>query len=193
MTNDNRRTRWMLDGTVLQAIAMFLAMTACVLVCVTSLPCAAQNLRMLRFVSAGPIQIAITDPEGHVVSREANEIEGAVFIDGDREVIIEIPHSIAGIYEVDANVSGSANRLQRFDVSVTDDVNTLVLAERELIANVPRDPYLVRNDQDGFVLAQASSDDSEEASISPIWFLLGGAVLLAGITLVILRFRKQRR
>jgi len=200
MTNDNRRAHMTQGFSAFEAI---LVVASCLVVCIVALSGSAtygqdvpsteaQQLGMLRFVSAGPIQISLTDPEGNVVSRETNDIDGADFFDGDREVIIEIPHSIVGDYELHANVSGSANRLQRFDVSVTDGTQTLVLAERELIVNIPLDPYVIRNNPDGFAIAQVIIDDSQGASSGLIWLFAGGAVLLAGIAFLILKSRKRR-
>lgn len=152
-----------------------------------------QQLGLLRFVSAGPVQIELRDPEGNIVGRELNQIDGAVFVDGDREVIIEIPHRIAGDYEIHVNVSGSANRLQLFDVSVTDGVDTIQLANRELIVNVPRDPYVIRSDHDGFAIAPVTIVGGQAGSTHLIWILVGFAGLLAGIGILVIRSRKRKR
>jgi hypothetical protein len=181
-----------------------LAVAAWVIVCITAWSGPAvygtgipdtgdQQLGMLRFEAVGPIQIELRDPEGNIVSRELNQIDGAVFFDGDRQVVIEIPHPIIGDYEIYANVSGSANRLQLFDVSVTDGVDTIQLANRQLIANIPRDPYVIRVDYDGFAIAPVAAEDDRGVSTKLIWILAGSTGLLAGILILIIRFRRRKR
>ena len=204
---DNYRLTLKRGAPVLSAfwtMAGILSFAACVIVCITVWPGLAtygtsisdtedQQLGALRFESAGPVQIEVTDPEGNTVSRNMNQIDGATFFDGDRQVIIEIPHPISGDYEVDVNVSGSANRLQHFDVLVTDGVNTIQLADYELIVNVPVDPYVIRNDHDGFAIAPIAVDDTAGGSASLIWILVGSAGLLTGITVFIIRSRRRKR
>ena len=207
MTNEYRleMKRETSARSVFRTMAGILAIAACVVVCITAWPDPAvygtdtpdtegQQLRMLRFESAGPVQIEVTDPEGNTVSRDMNQIDGAVFFDGDRQVVIEIPHSTVGDYELHVNVTGSANRLQLFDAWVTDGVDTIQFADRELIVNVPVDPYVIRNDHDGFAIATVAVDDgSPEGSGNLIWILAGAAVLLAGVVVVIIRSRRRKR
>lgn len=206
MTDNYRLTlkRGALVLSAFQTMAAILSFAACVIVCITVWPGLStygssisdtedQQLGALRFESAGPIQIEVTDPEGNTVSRDMNQIDGAVFFDGDRQVIIDIPHSIEGDYEVHVNVSGSANRLQHFDVFVTDGVDTIQLTDYELIVNVPRDPYVIRNDHEGFAIAPVPVADGPGSSTSLIWILAGSAGLLAVVVVIIIRSRKRKR
>lgn len=199
--NLNRRT---LVLSAFRTMVGALSLAAYVIFCITACPSPAaygtsisdtedQQLGMLRFESAGPVQIEVRDPEGNIVNRNTNQIDGATFFDGDRQVIIEIPHSIEGDYEVHVNVSGSANRLQHFDVFVTDGVNTIQLTDYELIVNVPVDPYVIRNNHEGFAIAPVAVDNASGGSTNLIWILAGAAGLLAGITILVIRSLKRKR
>ena len=150
-----------------------------------------QNLGMLQFVGRGPIQIEIVDPDGLRVSRAANEIDGATFTDEDDVVTIEIPQRKAGDYEVHVNLDGSSSRLQRFDVSVSDGTHTIMLADRELIANAPQEPYRIRSDAAGFDLAPEIEEEPSGLSTTMIILIVAAAVVLLGGGVFFLRKRKR--
>jgi len=153
---------------------------------------AAHDLGLLRFESSGRVRLDVEDPNGNTVNRLSNEIDGAVIDSGDHAVSIEIPNSIQGDYQLDVNVSGSVNRLQRFSVWVTNGVDTIHLAEEELIVNVPTDAYVIRNSASGIELVTQSEDDNSGMSNTLMWILVGSAGLLVGIALFIVRSRKRK-
>jgi hypothetical protein len=176
---------------------------ACVIICIASAPShaaygqdasetEAQSLGMLRFESTGRVRLDVVDPDGNTVNRDINEIEGAVIVSEDRKVVIEIPYSKPGDYQLHVNVSGSVNRLQHFGALVTNGVDTIQLADNELIVNVPVDAYVIRNDQDGIRIAAPAEDESPGISTNLIWILVGGAGLIVGIALFIIRSRKRK-
>jgi hypothetical protein len=176
---------------------------ACVIICIASAPnhlaygqdaaeTEAQSLGMLRFESTGRVRLDVIDPDGNTVNRNINEIEGAVIVSEDREVVIEIPNSKPGDYQLHVNVSGSVNRLQHFGVLVTNGVDTIQLADNVLIVNVPVDAYLIRNDQDGIRIAPPKEDESQGLSTNLIWILVGGAGLIVGIAIFVIRSRKRK-
>jgi LPXTG-motif cell wall-anchored protein len=170
---------------------------ACLIVCMMTWSAASQqeHLGMLRFMASGPIQIEVHDTEGNIVSRNVIEIEGATFHDENAEIVIEIPQSVVGNYLVHMNVNGSAIRLQHFDISVTNGVDTILLADNQLIVNAPHDPYVIRNSAEGMadVTDSAGSDGSETGSSTLIWILAGSAGVLAALGYFILRSRKRKR
>ena len=173
------------------------SLAVCVIVCTMTWPAVSQEqpLGMLRFMASGPIQIEIHDPEGNIVSRDVIEIAGASFQDENDEILIEIPHRILGDYLVHMNVDGSANRLQHFDISVTDGINTTPLADYQLIVNAPHDPFVIRSSSDGYAdvtAAVAEELSAAEASSNLIWIVGGFAGLLI-VSLLVLRSRKQRK
>ncbi len=177
---------------------VLVSLVVCVIVCTLMWPAVSQEqpLGMLRFMASGPIQIEIHDPEGNIVSRDVIEIAGASFQDENDEILIEVPHRVLGDYLVHMNVDGSANRLQHFDMSVTDGAETIQLAEFQLIVNAPHDPYVIRSSTAGFedvTDAIAEQDiENERSSTSLIWILAGSVGLLVGIILLI-RSRKRKR
>ena len=150
-----------------------------------------QDLGLLRFVAKGPIQIEVVDPDGLRVSRGANEIDGATFVDENDEVTIEITQRKAGDYEVHVNLDGSSSRLQRFDVSVGDGEKIIMLADRELIANAPQDPYRVRSDAAGFDLAPEVVEEPSGLSSTVIIIIVAAAAILVIGGVIFFRKRKK--
>ena len=167
---DDYRTVWRRKTLAVSAFTkipgILASLAACVIVCTLTWPAVSQeqSLGMLRFVASGPIQIEVHDPEGNIVSRDVIEIDGASFQDEDAEIIIEVPHRVLGDYLVHMNVDGSAIRLRHFDISVTDGVKTIQLADYQLIVNAPHDPYVIRSSTDGFEDVTAFMADQEERS-----------------------------
>ncbi|MFC2079707.1 hypothetical protein ACFLSZ_06975 [Candidatus Bipolaricaulota bacterium] len=196
--NDVTRLRLASRTPVLSTSLTFpgiLLLVACVIACITTWPVAAQDeLGVLRFMASGRVRIEVHDPEGNIVSRTENQIEDAIFQDDGDGMVIEIPHRVTGDYELFVFVDGSANPIWSFDLSVTDGVNTIMLADGELIVNAPSDPYVIRSSADGFsdvtAVAESESDGSDGISPTLIWILAGAAGLLVGIVLV---FRVRRR
>ncbi len=163
-----------------------------------------QQLGMLQFIGDGQIRLELHDPAGNVVSRDTNEIEGATYTDEDEHVVIEIPHRMVGDYDLYVDADGSANRLHLFDVSVTDGVDAIQLAERVLIINVPTAPYVIRSSETGFANVTESAagepsssdssadEDNESSSSFPVWLIIVIAVVVGGIVgVLIVRFRKR--
>jgi len=174
------------------------SLAVCVIVCTMTWPAVSQEqpLGMLRFMASGPIQIEIHDPEGNIVSRDVIEIAGASFQDENDEILIEIPHRILGDYLVHMNVDGSAIRLRHFDISVTDGINTTLLADYQLIVNAPHDPFVIRSSSDGYAdvtAAVAEELSAAEASSSHLAWIVGGFAGLLIVSLLVLRSRKQRK
>ena len=155
-----------------------------------------QQLGLLQFVASGRVRIEVHDPEGNIVSRDQNQIEGAIFQDEGTGMVIDIPNRLAGDYKYYVYADGSANPIHLFDVSVTDGVDTIQLADREMIVNAPRDPYVIRSSEEGLTdvtsTADSGSGDDEGTSSSLIWILAGSAGLIVGIVLFI-RSRRRKR
>ncbi|MBU1048462.1 hypothetical protein KKG90_00425, partial [Candidatus Bipolaricaulota bacterium] len=172
---------------------LFLALALCLIAGMGT--AIAQELGMLRFEASGPIQIEVHDPLGNIVSRDVVQIEGASFVDVDAAITIEIPNRILGDYLVHMNVDGSANRLQHFYISVTDGVETIQLADFQLIVNAPVDPFVIRSTADGFTNVTDLVDDEASgagSSSTMIWIIAGAAGLIAaGVLVLVARSRKK--
>lgn len=196
MTMMTNQRRWMTVRTQARAVGLM----ACIVILMTvglgliaygQDNAADQDLGLLRFESDGRVRLDVTDPNGNTVNRNVNEIESAVIVSEDHAVSVEITHSIPGIYMLDVNVSGSVNRLQRFSVWVTNGVDRILLADEELIVNVPVDAYVIRNSETGIEIATAKDEGSGMSSVL-VWILIGGAGLIVGIAIFIIRSRKRK-
>ena len=151
-----------------------------------------QDLGLLRFVAKGPIQIEVVDPDGLLVNRVENTIEGATFTDENDEVTIEIASRKVGVYQVQVNLDGSSSRLQRFDVSASDGTKTIMLADRELIANAPQEPYRIQSDAAGFDIAPEVEEEPSGLSTTLIIIIVAAAAVLVVGGIVFLRSRKKK-
>ena len=152
------------------------------------------ELGMLRFTATGPIDIALRDPDGRIVSPDVTEIDGVSYVEEPGQDIITIPHRIPGDYQIRVIVDPGADRLDRFDVSVTDGFDTVELADRKFIIHAPREPYVIRSTADGFFDAaglpkstaleqvEAPTPDTRGGTQLPIlWIAVGGVAFVLGV------------
>ena len=194
-THQLKQGRRILNSPSSLAISASLLLAVCAMM-TWSVAAQDQQVGMLRFMASGPIQIEVHDPEGNIASRAGVQIEGASFEDEDDEISIEIPHPISGDYLVHMNTDGSAIRLQHFDIWVTDGVDTIKLADYQLIVNAPHDPYVVRISNLGFADVTADvaddQDSSENAGANLVWILAACGGALVGLILII-RSRRQKK
>ncbi len=148
----------------------------------------------LRFEANGRVRLEVYAPNGQRVGRDLNQIEGATFEEMDDGMVIEIAEPALGDYELHVNSDGSANRIHLFDVWGTDGVTTIPLAERELIMNVPNDPYVIRVAEDGISDVTGSGSDGGEGDSSiVIWVVVIVVVTGGGVAAyLILRTRKRK-
>lgn len=162
---------------------------------VATMPALSQEtVRVLRFEADGRVRLEVYDPEGHRLGRDVNEIDGAVFEEIDNGMVMEIADPTLGDYELHVNADGSANRIHLFDVWVTDGVSTISLAERELIMNVPSDPYIIRVTEAGLsdVTGTIAGSDGDGGSF-PTWIIIVVAVVVVGGGATFLLLRSRRR
>ena len=204
---DSFRTLGLVAGlTVCVMSILLLVASAVVAQDATGSATSDDQLGMLQFIGSGKIRLELHDPAGQVVSRETNEIDGATYTDEDNQVVIEIPHRIIGDYNLYVYADGSANRIHLFDVSVTDGVQTIPLAERVMIVNVPSEPYIIRSTQEGFEDVTASTDQSSSPTADTgsaedtggssgfLWIVMGAALVVAALVAAffLMRARKHR-
>ena len=205
---DSFRTLGLVAGLTVCVMAILLLVASAVIAQdATGSATSDDQLGMLQFIGSGKIRLELHDPAGQVVSRETNEIDGATYTDEDNQVVIEIPHRIIGDYKLYVYADGSANRIHLFDVSVTDGAQTIPLAERVMIVNVPSEPFIIRSTQEGFENATATTTDQLPSSTADtgsagdtggsssfLWIVLGAALVVAALIagFFLMRARKHR-
>ena len=77
---------------------------------------------IVSFWFASPVQVSITDPQGYVITKDSNEIPGAVYmgeIDPNGVKIVLIENALAGDYKIE--LTGSGNGEYHILSSVTND------------------------------------------------------------------------
>ena len=176
---------------------------ACLAVMIVALSVMAQDTtapadaapRVLRFEADGRVRLEAHDPNGRRIGRDVNEIEGATFEEVDNGMVLEIPDPVLGDYELLVDADGSANRIHLFDVWGTDGVTTVSLAERELIMNVPSEPYVIRVTADGLSDVTGTEPGNDDGGTSLVtWIVVIVAVVAVGglATFLFLRARKRK-
>jgi len=154
------------------------------------------GLGMLQIRSNGPIDIALRDPEGRVISKEFPAVEGIEYVErfngavGSNVDEITIPKRMVGDYQIRVMPEPGAERLQRFDLFVTDGFDTVTLAKRKFIIHVPKEPYVIRCTETSFFDAtglpepQPNEEPNPSRALSTIILVLitvGGIVVVGGI------------
>jgi len=102
-----------------------------------------------RVSSWSPVDLVITSPVGLTVSKTVNEMPGAEYIeydfdgDGELEDQVLLPDTVFGNYQIQVVPDGTALPTDSFSLYVENSywTNRIVLAENELIANIPPTPY----------------------------------------------------
>jgi len=108
----------------------------------------------LGIIGHSPIDIAVTDPDGLTISKQLNEILGAIYTeeidfngDGDPDDIILIQDRKIGDYFITVIPEPDAAPTDTYTLLVwpeTED-EPFVLAENVQISNIPTQPYIVRS------------------------------------------------
>jgi len=151
---------------------------------------------ILHIRSNGPIDLALKDPTGRIVSKELQTVEGSEYVErfdgavGSNVDEIAIPKRMVGDYQIRVMPEPGAERLQRFDLFVTDGFDTVTLAKRKFIIHVPKEPYVIRCtetsffDATGLPESQPNEEPNPSRALSTIILGLiaaGGIVVVGGI------------
>jgi|GEM_PF-2798578 len=162
------------------------------------------NLGMLRFESSGPVDLVLRDPAAQIVSKEGAEVDGIVYAEGPDTDEITVPNRIVGDYEIRVVAEEGADRLERYDLTVTDGFDTVELADRKFIIHIPDEPYILRSTLDRFFDATGSSrapapppepeprEDRGPISTLTIILIAAGAVVLIGGIVGLILFLRSR-
>lgn len=143
----------------------------------------------LNFNLFCPVDISITDPDGHIINKVKNEITGASYtepdLDGDNDpdVMVIIPDKIPGKYHIVLTPKPGVSPTETFTLKVSLDGNTKAIADDVAIKDIPTQQYEIEVTSDGQIIVTGDGGTSipEFPSIFlPATMIIGflGAVLL---------------
>lgn len=143
----------------------------------------------LTFIAKCPVDISITDPDGMIISKFENDIDGATYketgtgSDGTPDVQIFIPHKKTGIYYITVIAKPEALSSAKYTLEVSSEGSTRTIASEVTVQNIPPQPYGVQVSSDGeiIIISNGGTPVSEFPSIFlPAVMIIGvlGAVLL---------------
>jgi len=104
----------------------------------------------ITVTSYSPVDMVITDPDGLVISKQLNEIPGAVYIevdmdgDGIYDDQVNIAERKEGDYLITIIPELNVLLTETYTVEVSAEEITTVVAENVQIGNIPTQPYIVR-------------------------------------------------
>jgi PKD repeat protein/cell wall-associated NlpC family hydrolase len=113
------------------------------------------TFRGLLFGLFSPADLIVTDPDGLSISKELNEIPGAVYItddfdgDGDPDYIVILPDIKIGDYLVSIVPAPDAEPTDTYSLEVVTEQGTIVLAEDVQIDDIPRGGYIIKSGETG--------------------------------------------
>ena len=95
-----------------------------------------------------PVDLVVTDPDGLTISKESNEIQGALYLeddineDGLPEDFIAIPERKIGDYRITVIPELGAAPTDTYSLEVSGEDATTILAENVPISDMPTQPYV---------------------------------------------------
>ena len=106
-------------------------------------------LGWLKIEARCPVELRVTDPEGLTISKESNEISGAMYVvfdsdeDGDPSKIIGIPEPKPGDYHIEVIPDTDASPTDTYGLIASVGDSSMVLAEDTSVADIPDVPYVL--------------------------------------------------
>jgi parallel beta-helix repeat (two copies) len=113
------------------------------------------ELPFIAFIVLSPVDLSITDPDGLVIDKETNEIQGSIYIvgdfndDGSSGDLIYIPTLKTGMYSITVVPEPDAKPTDIYSLEVSAESETIVLAEDVLISDIPSQPYKIQSTESG--------------------------------------------
>jgi len=112
-----------------------------------------------------PVDLIITDPQGLTISKDLNQIPGALYLqddfndDGELDDLIYIPTAKAGVYLIQVIAEPGASPNDTFSLEVSVNGQSIILAENVQVRDIPQEPYRVQVTESGgvFVITGPSS------------------------------------
>jgi pimeloyl-ACP methyl ester carboxylesterase len=135
-----------------------------------------------------PADIVVTDPDGLTISKELNEITGAVYIvedvdgNGDLEDFVGVPNPKIGDYLIEVIPDADAMPTDTFSLMVSYGDSTIFLAENVPVTDIPDEPYVF----------ELTGDGAE--STLPVWLWpVVGVIAVVLVLLVVLIYLRVIR
>jgi len=136
-----------------------------------------------------PVEISITDPEGHTINKLTNEIPGATYTelglgsDGTPDAQIVIPERKVGDYLITVTPKTGVVSTATFSLQLTPDgESSQMIANSVPVSEIPSGPYVLRVTSDGKIVIIGSGNTPVPefpSDILPATLIIGilGAVL----------------
>jgi hypothetical protein len=135
-----------------------------------------------------PVDISVTDPNGHIINQQFNEITGASYtdpdLDGDNDpdAVILLPNTISGKYHISVTPKPGRSSTETYTLQVSSDGNLKTIANKIAIKDIPTQPYEIEVTSDGKIIVTRGSIPTPEfpSLLLPVTMIIGflGAVLL---------------
>ena len=141
----------------------------------------------LFIIAESPVDLIVTDPNNLTISKQINDIGGAIYIeqdinqDGHLDDLIYIPDRKIGDYQIVVVPEFDAKPTDTYTLYVLADNTTLILAENVQIKKIPDQPYIVR------------STETEVIPEFPSSVVLFGFLTLMTISLVLIKKKCRRK
>jgi len=109
------------------------------------------RLPAITITAHSPVDLTVTDPEGLIVSKQLNQIQGATYSefdsdgDGDLDDVVTIPEKKMGDYIVTVVAESGALLTDTYTLEFVVGGETIVLAENVPINEIPEQSYLVQS------------------------------------------------
>jgi hypothetical protein len=100
-----------------------------------------------------PIDLKVTDNEGNIISKDANEIPGATYVeedldgDGDLDDEIIIPEPNTGAYFIQVIPDSNADPNAPVTLTIEDHGNATILLDEVPVSELPTEPLVVNIDR----------------------------------------------
>ena len=162
----------------------------------------------LRITATCPVDLVVTDPNGHSISKSTNAIPEAIYTeadlngDGDPDDQIIIPNRKAGDYQIRVIPEERAFPIDRYSLEVSDGFDTIVLADYVRVGDTPEKPYVVKSTAEGISAVNESETKSEVPTPTPspkqgisfniLIAIIAGAVALVAIGVGVFLFLRSR-
>jgi len=122
-----------------------------------------------------PVDLVVTDPQGLTISKNSNQILGAIYMqddfndDGSLDDLIYIPEGKKGVYLIQVIPEPDASPNDTFSLEVSINGQSIILANNVQVKDIPREPYRVQVTESGqaFVITGPPSLPPPVPRVSP--------------------------
>jgi outer membrane protein assembly factor BamB/uncharacterized protein YycO len=143
--------------------------------------------------SRASVDLSIVDPQGSKVSKEISQITDAYYLEGDidwngdMEALVLLPKREIGDYVISITPKVNAQPTDIYSLEVSTEAETLVLAQNELIKNIPYSPYTIRSDLSGI----SYENSQENLPAFQIYISIITLILILGFVSLLILFREK--